>query len=246
MAFRIASHSGTCRFSDDSFELVSTEGSVLVRVPTSRLCGASACKSGESFDLWYNDKSVNRSVEVHCPDAAASTEWVSEIRQVLGDRRGVAVPRLMVFVNPHAGPGKAKSIAETAILPVLKASGAAVDVKETEYIGHAEEMCKTLAVDDYDMLVIVSGRSLPLSQGLLGPQPQPMTLTVACSYFPLFNRVSLCPISLRAVIPFRRCTPPSVDLAVWVANSSCPSAHPNTTRPLIPARLKTSNRNNPI
>jgi sphingosine kinase len=49
---------------------------------------------------------------------------------------------VLLLVNPVGGKGKGMAIAKQTIIPILEAAGCKVDMRETRYRNHAEEICK--------------------------------------------------------------------------------------------------------
>lgn len=50
--------------------------------------------------------------------------------------------KVLLLVNPVGGKGKGMAIAKHTIIPILEAAGCKVDMRETRYRNHAEEICK--------------------------------------------------------------------------------------------------------
>ncbi|XP_052070628.1 sphingosine kinase 1-like [Mytilus californianus] len=69
-------------------------------------------------------------------------------------------PTVLVLINPHSGPGKAQQIFESTVKPMLDDADIDYKVLITEYAGHASEVVKTLKLEDWSGLVIVSGDGL--------------------------------------------------------------------------------------
>ncbi|KAL4067981.1 ATP-NAD kinase-like domain-containing protein [Scleroderma yunnanense] len=67
--------------------------------------------------------------------------------------------KLKILVNPHGGQGKANTIYENKVEPILRAAGCTLDVTRTTHTNHAVELAEDLSLD-YDALVIVSGDGL--------------------------------------------------------------------------------------
>ncbi|KIM58901.1 hypothetical protein SCLCIDRAFT_1050178 [Scleroderma citrinum Foug A] len=67
--------------------------------------------------------------------------------------------KLKVLVNPHGGPGKARSIYTDKVEPILRAAGCALDVTYTTHANHAVEIIEDSSLD-YDAVVVVSGDGL--------------------------------------------------------------------------------------
>jgi sphingosine kinase len=69
--------------------------------------------------------------------------------------------RAKVLVNPHAGPGKARKYWLRDIQPILAAARCPLDVQTTQYSGEAVEICQSLDIDKFDMVIACSGDGLP-------------------------------------------------------------------------------------
>lgn len=67
---------------------------------------------------------------------------------------------LIVLVNPVGGKGRARTVWANVSEPVMAAAGINVEVHETQYAGHAEEMLKSLPAErllSVDGVVVVGG-----------------------------------------------------------------------------------------
>lgn len=70
-------------------------------------------------------------------------------------------PSIVVLINPHGGPGKAKQIYKKEVEPVLEAANASVTVLETKYSKHATDIAKDLDINKYDIIACCSGDGIP-------------------------------------------------------------------------------------
>ncbi|KAI1152057.1 sphingoid long chain base kinase-like protein [Nemania diffusa] len=68
--------------------------------------------------------------------------------------------RAKVLVNPHAGPGGAVHIWEHDVKPIFEAAKMTLDVVMTTYPGQGTDICETLDIDAYDVVVVCSGDGL--------------------------------------------------------------------------------------
>ncbi|KAJ7063337.1 ATP-NAD kinase-like domain-containing protein [Mycena amicta] len=75
----------------------------------------------------------------------------------IGVKRG---RRLKVFINPHSGTKKAVGIFNKTIEPILRSAQCSLDVIHTTRRGHAFDIAKSLALAEYDAIVVVSGDGL--------------------------------------------------------------------------------------
>ncbi|KAF8478556.1 ATP-NAD kinase-like domain-containing protein [Russula ochroleuca] len=88
--------------------------------------------------------------------SSAAKDWVQGV--MTAAYSGVKeCRRLLVVVNPHGGRGKAISIFNHEVEPILKAARCRYKAVYTEYGGHAEEIASQISLDDYDAVVTVSG-----------------------------------------------------------------------------------------
>lgn len=53
--------------------------------------------------------------------------------------------------------GKARATVATAVMPVLEASGAIVELRETERVGHGEEIVRTAQLQENHIIAVCSG-----------------------------------------------------------------------------------------
>ncbi|KAI1315561.1 hypothetical protein EDD11_000634 [Mortierella claussenii] len=65
--------------------------------------------------------------------------------------------RILILVNPNGGVGRAKTISENIIKPMLMHSGLTFKVQHTEYARHAVDIAHNVPLEDVDTLVVVSG-----------------------------------------------------------------------------------------
>uniref|UniRef100_A0A6A7FZ42 Sphingosine kinase 2-like isoform X2 n=2 Tax=Hirondellea gigas TaxID=1518452 RepID=A0A6A7FZ42_9CRUS len=68
--------------------------------------------------------------------------------------------KLLVLINPQAGPGKAYLIFRKQVVPVLSETGAVYDVIITQHSNHAYELVQNLALDQYRAIAVVAGDGL--------------------------------------------------------------------------------------
>ena len=64
--------------------------------------------------------------------------------------------RFVVVVNPHGGNRRGLSVLES-IKPVFEAAGAELDIRVTTHAGHAQELARTLNLEEYDGFCVVGG-----------------------------------------------------------------------------------------
>ncbi|CAF1010634.1 unnamed protein product [Rotaria magnacalcarata] len=77
--------------------------------------------------------------------------------------------RLLAFVNPLSGKGRAQSIYLKKVLPIFQEANIIVDTIYTERANHAQEYVINEIIDDYDGLICVGGDGMfaELCHGLL-------------------------------------------------------------------------------
>jgi sphingosine kinase len=68
--------------------------------------------------------------------------------------------RAKVLINPHAGPGGAVHIWERKVKPLFEAARMTLDEVRTSRGGEGAEICETLDIDAYDVVVVCSGDGL--------------------------------------------------------------------------------------
>lgn len=87
--------------------------------------------------------------------------WTETLMHLAYEGAGITrFRRLRVLVNPFGGTGKGALIFARKVEPIFRAAGCIMDVTKTAYSGHAYEIAKEFRVDDYDVLVTVSGDGL--------------------------------------------------------------------------------------
>lgn len=98
-------------------------------------------------------------VEARTSNSDQARQWVKELmRRAYPDVQPYR--RLKVLINPVGGPGKARQLFQAKIRPILEAAGCRLDVQVTERVNHGLEIAKTLNLDNYDALLLVSGDGL--------------------------------------------------------------------------------------
>ena len=71
--------------------------------------------------------------------------------------------RLLIVINPHGGPGKARHIFETECKPFLELANCEITIIETTHRYHAQEIASQTPdiADKYDAIVCCSGDGIP-------------------------------------------------------------------------------------
>ncbi|KAG0013876.1 Sphingosine kinase 1, partial [Podila clonocystis] len=65
--------------------------------------------------------------------------------------------RILFLVNPKGGVGRAKTISDTIVKPMLEHSGLKVTERYTEYARHAVDIAHKVDLNAFDALVVISG-----------------------------------------------------------------------------------------
>lgn len=68
--------------------------------------------------------------------------------------------RVIVLLNPFGGSGKAKHIWTEIVTHIFAAAQYSVQLEETQYAGHAATLASKMVLDNFDMVVCVSGDGL--------------------------------------------------------------------------------------
>lgn len=68
---------------------------------------------------------------------------------------------IMVIINPHSGKHNANAIYRTAAEPILQAAHCNLTVKRTERAGDAMEIARHIDINQFDMILCVSGDGIP-------------------------------------------------------------------------------------
>ncbi|KAM8934262.1 ceramide kinase-like [Pelodytes ibericus] len=126
------------------------QGKVL-DLPGSQFTVYHVCRR-ESSQRW-----TIRAVTFTAENAMVAQEWVRTLQERIhlsGDTR----PRkLLVFINPFGGRGKATKIYRTKICPLFELAGIEVDVIETTRANHARDVILEADLQKYDGVVCVGG-----------------------------------------------------------------------------------------
>ncbi|KAI5951209.1 LCB4 [Candida jiufengensis] len=70
-------------------------------------------------------------------------------------------PSILVIINPHGGQGKAISIYNDQIKPILVAAHCKITFMETKYSQHAIDIAKNLNPKEFDLILCCSGDGIP-------------------------------------------------------------------------------------
>jgi sphingosine kinase len=101
--------------------------------------------------------------------------------------------KFLVFVNPHGGPGKARSIYAKKVAPVLQAAECGLEVIYTTHRNHAFEVVKEISLD-YDAIIVLSGDGLihEVLNGLASHKNPMQALRIPVSPVPTGSGNGMC------------------------------------------------------
>ncbi|KAM9324215.1 ceramide kinase-like [Gastrophryne carolinensis] len=92
------------------------------------------------------------------PDAQVAHGWVRSIQDSIRDTVGHTRPnKLLIFINPYGGSGKAKRIYYKEISHLFQLAGIETDVIETTRANHARDYLLEADLQKYDGVVCVGG-----------------------------------------------------------------------------------------
>ncbi|XP_073456489.1 ceramide kinase-like isoform X2 [Aquarana catesbeiana] len=91
------------------------------------------------------------------PDAQVAHGWVQHIQEKIQQTGNTRPRKLLVFINPYGGRGKAPSIYYTEIIHLFQLAGIETDVIETTRANHARDHILDSDLRTYDGLVCVGG-----------------------------------------------------------------------------------------
>ncbi|XP_075691444.1 ceramide kinase-like [Rhinoderma darwinii] len=91
------------------------------------------------------------------PDAQVAHSWVQAIQKKMFQIGHTRPRRLLVFINPYGGRGKASRIYYTEISHLFQLAGIETDVIETTRANHARDLIFEADLQTYDGVVCVGG-----------------------------------------------------------------------------------------
>lgn len=91
------------------------------------------------------------------PEGNEPAKWIMEKSYP----NGLMKMSALVLINPKGGRGKAASIYQKSILPVLNAAKVNVEYVETKYYRHAVDIARELDIEKYDIILCCSGDGIP-------------------------------------------------------------------------------------
>ncbi|XP_053309599.1 sphingosine kinase 1 [Spea bombifrons] len=90
--------------------------------------------------------------------------WAQKIRQLAEQKGQPSViptpPRLLVLLNPHGGTGKALTLFQTHVIPMLTDADARFTLLVTERPNQARELVRDEDLSRWDVIVVMSGDGL--------------------------------------------------------------------------------------
>ncbi|KAM4696069.1 ceramide kinase-like [Rhinophrynus dorsalis] len=84
-------------------------------------------------------------------------EWVNSLEEKIKQTGAQRPKRLLVFINPFGGRGKASKIYSTKVCPLFQLAGIETDVIETTRANHARDYIMENDLQKYDGVVCVGG-----------------------------------------------------------------------------------------
>ena len=93
----------------------------------------------------------------HHPDHQVVAVWRDRLEQAVLKCSVDRPKKLLIFVNPFGGRGKAKNIFDSKVAPLLRLCGVRHDVVITERANHASEMLQECNLEGVDGVVSVGG-----------------------------------------------------------------------------------------
>ncbi|XP_056394620.1 ceramide kinase-like isoform X1 [Hyla sarda] len=91
------------------------------------------------------------------PDAQVAHSWVQAIQNKMFEPGHTRPKKLLVFINPYGGRGKASRIYYSKISPLFQLAGIKTDVIETTRANHARDYIMDSDLRTYDGVVCVGG-----------------------------------------------------------------------------------------
>ncbi|XP_068104558.1 ceramide kinase-like [Hyperolius riggenbachi] len=99
-----------------------------------------------------------QAVTFTAPDAQVSHSWVQSIREKVQQTGQQSRPKkLLVFINPYGGRGKASKIYYSEVNPLFQLAGIECNVIETTRANHARDHLLEDNIQQYDGVVCVGG-----------------------------------------------------------------------------------------
>eukprot|EP01095_Lingulamoeba_sp_RSL-Kostka_P011052 TRINITY_DN4116_c0_g1_i1.p1 TRINITY_DN4116_c0_g1~~TRINITY_DN4116_c0_g1_i1.p1 ORF type:complete len:587 (-),score=166.38 TRINITY_DN4116_c0_g1_i1:130-1737(-) len=129
------------------------------------------CVNAYPWETTEFTKRYQKVIRVKCSSEEEKTEWIEAINKLLRPKSTFSEDnkrQITVLINPFGGKKQAPIIWKQ-VEPMFSLVPINLRVKETEYAGHAEELAKSMELNDCDGIVTVSGDGLlfEVVQGLM-------------------------------------------------------------------------------
>ena len=98
-----------------------------------------------------------KKLSFHHPDHQVVAVWRDRLEQAVLKCSVDRPKKLLIFVNPFGGRGKAKNIFDSKVAPLLRLCGVRFDVVITERANHASEILQECNLEGVDGVVSVGG-----------------------------------------------------------------------------------------
>ena len=96
-------------------------------------------------------------VELSHSDTEVISWWFTSLTSLLNNPTNNRPSRLLVFINPFGGHGRAKQIWENKVASVFQIAGITSEVIVTENSEHADSVIQSCSLHNYDGIISVGG-----------------------------------------------------------------------------------------
>ena len=96
-------------------------------------------------------------VQLSHSDTEVISWWFTSLTSLLNNPTNNRPSRLLVFINPFGGHGKAKQIWENKVASVFEIAGITSTVIVTENSEHADSVIQSCSLHNYDGIISVGG-----------------------------------------------------------------------------------------
>ncbi|XP_063288619.1 ceramide kinase-like [Pelobates fuscus] len=100
---------------------------------------------------------IVQAVTFTAPDAQVANSWVQTLQEQIHPSGNTRPQRLLVFINPYGGRGKASKVFRKKISPLFQLAGIETEVIETTRANHARDFILEEDLQKYDGVVCVGG-----------------------------------------------------------------------------------------
>uniref|UniRef100_A0A8C5PK33 Ceramide kinase n=1 Tax=Leptobrachium leishanense TaxID=445787 RepID=A0A8C5PK33_9ANUR len=97
---------------------------------------------------------IPEAVTFTAPNAQVAHSWVQKLQERI---RSTRPRKLLVFINPYGGKGKASRIYTKKVFPLFELAGIETEVIETTHANHARDFIVEQDLQKYDGVVCVGG-----------------------------------------------------------------------------------------